>query len=250
MTSPADREFFDARWPELRELLETRGPGAVVARIAEFPARERSVLYRYARIGIALGDWEGKDLDAYVQVADAGIEWHVARARAGGDEARVMLDGANVMSFNLAADLADCWPGDDVERRRSHFERGRRAGEDCVAWREELDKPASSRQLGHWALGYHRLRLGDASGARTSFAAAVGYSAADADADAEGPSFAFVVNSGYEAIAAMAAGDEGARVAYGEAIAAFEAQLGDESTAEDARFGIDQLERVRGLVIT
>ena len=72
------------------------------------------------------------------------------------DQAREgLLQGASILSYNLSADLADCWPGDEKERTRAHFEAGLAAAKDCVRWREELQNPPGTLSMAWWAKGMH-----------------------------------------------------------------------------------------------
>jgi len=61
------------------------------------------------------------------------------------DQAREgLLQGASILSYNLSADLADCWPGDTLERTRAHFEAGRqRYQKACDRFKAQLDDEKS-----------------------------------------------------------------------------------------------------------
>ncbi len=255
MNKEQQRAFFDEQWPELKTVLESDGAGALVRRIDAFPAEQRMALFTCARNGLVMDEWRGRNLDDYVTVADAGIRWLSSVAAASKPNDRpLFLGAANVISFNLAADLADCWPGDDVERTRAHFERGRDAGEACVAWRRELGVSPNSQQLGWWALGYHQLRLEQFDEAYESFGNARRWAVKDAAQDAAethvgvAAPFSVNLNAGYQALAAWARGDEEAAEAFGEALDAFRSQLENPERADDAQFGLDQLGKVRDLV--
>ena len=255
MNKEQQRAFFDEQWPGLKPVLESDGATALVRRIESFPAEQRMALFTCARNGLVMDEWRGRNLDDYVTVADAGIRWLSSVAAASKPNDRpLFLGAANVISFNLAADLADCWPGDDVERTTAHFERGRDAGEACVAWRRELGVSPNSQQLGWWALGYHQLRLQQFDDARESFGNALRWAIEDAEehgavaeVGAEAP-FSLNLNAGYRALAACVRGDEEAAGAFGKALDAFRAQLEDPDKADDAQFGLDQLGKVRDLI--
>lgn len=246
-----DKTIYEQHWPELRNRLEAGGAAAAISYIDDQAAEVRDALYRRARVGVAMGDWDGKNLDAVVAVADAGIDAALTRQTSAADEpARTAaLEDANVISFNLAADLADCWPGDDVPRERHHFERGERAGEDCVRWRNELSKPASSRQLGWWALGIHQLHLGKNAidAMDNSWTEAVRAAEQGGEPTSIGPDtgFTVILSAGYSGLARMARGDSDGSEVYNAAIAAFREQLNDTERSADASFGLDQLEKVR-----
>ncbi len=246
-----DNAIYEEHWPQLKATLEADGADAAVAYVAAQEAAVRDALFRKARVGVAMGEWDGKNLDAVVALADAGIAAALQRAESAADptEVEAALQDANVISFNLAADLADCWPGDDLPRDRRHFERGERAGEDCVRWRHELAKPASSLQLGWWALGIHRLHLGRTAveAMDQSWAQAVRAAEEEDEPTAIAPDAGFTVllSAGYAGLARMAQRDDAGQEVYNAAIEAFREQLSDGERSADASFGIDQLEKVR-----
>ena len=239
-------DFFNRQWPELKTAVETGGPGAVISLInARSDELERRVLYMFSRQGLVMGD-------AAVAVADAGIAEFLRQAEAAGDEATrdKRTDGANVISYNLSADLADCWPGDDAVRERHHFERGLKAAQDCITWREQLGKPAGPLSMAWWARGMHELSLGRHQDAVASLSTSLAF-AKTAAADQQLPptvgadgDFSVILGSGYVGLARLCAGDESGRAQYDEAIAAFTVQLGIDGRKEDAQFGIDQLKTV------
>jgi hypothetical protein len=251
-----ERGFFDEHWPALRAALEEGGPGALVDAIM---AREsdgaRAALFRFVRQGLVLGEWNGKNLDDYLAVADAGISWLGQRAEEVPAEERTgYLNVLAELTFNVAADLADCWPGDDEPRQPHHFRRGAEIAEQSVGLRDELRKPAESKSLGWWALGYHQLRLGHTDNASDSMersleqARVAAREAGDRDEITSRAPFPVLVGAGYLALARIADGEPSGPDLYAEALAAFHAQLGDAERKDDAQFGIDQLERVRGLI--
>lgn len=162
------------------------------------------------------------ELDAKIAEARAAIDAHVREGA---------IDKANVASYNLAADLADCWPDDDVPRMRAHFEAGLRAAEDCVRWREELGKPPDRQSIAHWAVGMHRFSLGDVAGARAALERALDLAEADD---------MILLNRGYLALARWRLGEAQAEEDYREAVAGLEAL-----DADDAPYCIAQLEVVR-----
>ena len=62
--------------------------------------------------------------------------------------------------------------------------------------------------------------------------------------DDDATCFGAVLGRGYAAIAAVAASDPDGAAQYRDAVAVFRAQLADVDKNDDAKFGIDQLERV------
>ncbi len=246
------KAFYDEQWPQLAEALKTGGAEAMAAAIREREDElERRVLFMFARQGIMSAVKAPEGFDAIITFAEAGIAEFLAQAEAAENdvERNRRTDGANVLSFNLAADLADCWPGDEAPRQTKHFERGLQAAEDCLRWRQDLGKPPGPFSMAWWGKGMHELSLGrhDAAAASFDMALATGKEAAiengeSAEIDATG-SFSPLLNAGYLGIARRLndAPDDGL---YDQALAAFRTQLEDEKKKSDAQFGIDQLEAV------
>jgi hypothetical protein len=193
-------------------------------------------------------------LDGYVDVAKAGIAEGFKQSEAASDKetAGKRTDYANMLSYNLSADLADCWPGDDVPREKRHFEVGLKAAEDCVKWREELSKGPFPFSIAYWAKGIHQLSLGDNEGALDSFSKSFNYAVEHAKAEgvntdvSQEGDFGVILEAGYIGIVEMAGGIEGGKEHYEEAIAAYRAQIDNiPDKKDDAQFGIDQLEKVK-----
>ena len=135
---------MSATWTLVKPALEARGPegAAAVVRGTGGPAR----LGLWNEVLQAAGGeaWAGKSLDtrlelARLAMADALELEAAARPRDAG-QADQLLDQANIWSFNLAADLAECWPGDDEPREDRHREAGLAAALDCLQWRRQLRK--------------------------------------------------------------------------------------------------------------
>lgn len=257
-------------WEKLRELMEQSGWRKVVELIQGIanPEERRSV-YAFAQRAFGQRDWKGKNLNDQIYVVRAGIAdsaWQAAEAAESGDAelARACKDKANVMSYNLAADLAECWPGDAVPREREHFEAGLRAAHDCVLWRHELGKPPERRAMAYWAVGMHQLSLGHRIEALGAFQIALGLAAEALSGGADpakpgtpagpepfaaaevhvkpGGDFSAILYSGYTGIARRALGaPEGARQLE-RACSAFEKTIQDfPEMEEDARIGLEQL---------
>ena len=251
-----EREFFDERWPKLRRVLEQQGPAAVVdAIMAEDSDRARAALFRFSRRGLVLGEWHGKNLAAYLEVGDAAIAWLSHRAEESSDEERTeFLSVLAELTFNLAADIADCWPGDDEPRRAEQFQRAMEIAEQSVGLREELHRSDHSKHLGWWAFGYHQLRLGHTDTASDSMERSLEHArraareAGEPDGVSSRAPFAVLIGAGYLALARIADDEPSGPDLYAEALAALRAQLDDPDKQEDARFGIDQLERVRAMI--
>jgi hypothetical protein len=247
---------------KLRSALEEGGTAKVVAFIQGTADSElRRKLYTLARQVLPERSDAKRRFDDVIRIARAGIaeglrQAELARARSDADEARECLDFANRVSYNLAADLAECWPGDEARRERRHLEAGLRAAYDCIVWRQELGKPPDRRAMAHWAAGMHQLSLGNLVEALFGFEAALGLALQAAAASPTTPElkpeahvkpggdFGVILYYGYVGIARHLIGDASGSRQFEQACAAFEGTTRaskDEETLEDAAFGLDQL---------
>jgi hypothetical protein len=243
---------------EVAQLLP-QGSEAVVAYIFSLPFEERVEASRSAQKTLFAAVKDVAGLDTYADAMRKIIDRSVSGLRTVGssEEDDKTLDAYNAMSYNLSADLADCWPDDPVAREQRHFELGLRAAEDCVRWRNELNKPPRSFSIAYWAKGMHLLSLGHYSGAVKSFNLGLGFAlraAQDAGKLAPlGPESTFdvLLSTGYLGLAELLDGQTAGQVRYDGAVHAFEQQVergtrdGDAELKEDAEFGIAQLETVR-----
>ncbi|UCE28134.1 MAG: hypothetical protein JSW52_05140 [Candidatus Coatesbacteria bacterium] len=255
---PEEKEFPEIHWDEMKTAMESGGTDAVVEFINGFEDEERRKLYSFAQRAFYGNEWEGKSFDGYVEIVNAGIAEGLRQSEAAADpdEAARLKDFANVLSYNLSADLAECWPGDETPREKRHFEAGLKAAEECVHWREELGKGPFPFSIAYWAKGMHELSLGDKENAladfKKSFDYAVEYEKAEGVSSEISPegNFVVILGAGYVGLAEWALGDEAGKTRYEDAIAAFEAQVNNyPEKKDDAQFGIDQLEWVKGKFI-
>ena len=247
---------------KLRSVFEEGGGAKVVAFIQGTADPElRRKLYTLARQVLPQRSDAKRRFDDVIRIARAGIaeglrQAELARARSHTDEARECIDFANRVSYNLAADLAECWPGDEARRERRHLETGLRAAYDCIVWRQELGKPPDRRAMAHWAAGMHQLSLGNLVEALFGFEAALGLAvqaAAASPATSEpkpeahvkpGGDFGVILYYGYAGIARHLIGDASGSRQFEKACAAFEGTTQTskgEEALEDAKFGLDQL---------
>lgn len=174
--------------------------------------------------------------------------------------ARGAVDDANKKTYNLAADLAECWPGDEQPREPRHLEAGVAAAERCLAWRRELGKGPGPFAIAHWAHGMHLLSLAHRAGAgrralldRAVAALADSVECARRDAEDRGARTALdadgdylvITNAGFLAVAREMASPGSGRAALDEARAAFRAQAERHADRrEDALFGLASLDMV------
>ncbi len=252
-TTTDGNDVAEREWEALREKMRSGGAAAVIDHIGTFEPADRLKLYNFAQTAFSgrraeLGGAAG--FDDYIAVVRAGIDQALEMAGLADDPdiAARRKDLANIFSFNLSADLAECWPEDTRPRERRHFEEGLRAAADCIGWREELGKDPSRKALAQWAKGMHLLSLGNFEEARATFATALRLSEefaaasgnpTDATPEAD---FSILLGHGYLGIAeSLAGGDEGSR-RYDRAIETFTTQAERfPDRREDAEFGIAQL---------
>lgn len=266
-------DLAEMDWGKLRELVERGGGRSVVKFVQSVPDPEdRQNIYTFAQRAFRKRDWNGKNFDDQIHVVQAGIADAIRQSEetAGkgvAELARVWKYKASLLSYTLAADLADCWPEDAAPRERRHLEAGLRAALDSIRWRHELGKPPGRRAKSYWAMGMHQLSLGNRrealDGFQTAFGLSVealseggtsGYDAAtrapglfeSAEVHVKsGGDFAVILHSGYMGLARRALGDpEGARQLE-RACSAFEKTIRDfPEMEEDSRVGLDRLRHV------
>ena len=246
------QDFFSTHWPTLRQKLENGGAEAAISWIDYSFSDEldRLVLFLFARQGMVVGEWHGKNLDTCVQFADAAIAECLSQsAKATDEETRNRrLDSANTASYNLAADLAWCW-NDGMDRDTRHHERGLKAAQECLKWRRQLGKGPWPMSMAFWAEGVHRLALSDFSGALVSMQKALDFVVQDASErnlpTAIGPDCdgKVLLSRGWLALARIASGDESAAGDFDQAVAnlASQEESSDEHVSGDANFYRQQL---------
>ena len=249
-TFEEQKAFFEEQWPTIRLAAEESGAKGVLDYLdgIEDPVQRR-VLALFVRQGLVMQPWEGRTLDVYAEVARGAIDRILAEAREAEDPERTRRahELANVISYNLAADLANCWPDDGLERTTVHFEAGRQAASDCVRWREELDKGAAALSMALWAQGMHELSLGELDASVQSFERSLEQARNGSEDDGD---FGVVLGLGYLGLARWVRGDDDGEEAYGDAVGTFRGQLEDEKRKGDARFGMDQLETVKSRYVS
>jgi len=254
-----DKEFPENHWEEMKGLMERGGPRAVIDFVDGFTDElERRKLYAFCNQAFSMRDWKNKNFDALVEVVEEGVAEGLRQTEsAADDETREMrTDYANMMAYNLSANLAECWPGDEEPRERRHFEKGLQLARRCVAWREELKKGPGPFSMAHWACGMHALSLGDPAAAREDFEKSLKFAVENARAEgshaecAPGGDFSVVLGHGYLGLARTAAGDAGGKEVFQKALDAFGATVkGFPEKKDDAQFGLDQLRWVERRVL-
>jgi len=248
---------------KLQSVLEEGGAPRVVAYIqSNRDAELRRTLYSLARRAFPEREGHGRKFDDLIFIARAGIteslrQAALARAKLDHELATECTDSANRLSYNLSADLADCWPGDENPRERRHLEAGFRAACDCIVWRQELGKPPDRRAMAYWAAGMHQLSLGNAVEALGWFETAAGLAAkavagessdgaSDVTADyvKPGGDFGVILYHGYAGLARHILGSSEGIHQYKRACLSFQGTINnfkDPEMIEDAKFGLEQL---------
>jgi hypothetical protein len=236
--SPADDPAGD-----LRKALATGKANAIVSviRRAPTPLRRRQ-LFAMAQQALSRRKDPDRDLDLLIAVVQAGVRDGMQQAGGETDEAEAARRKAFVdtISFDLAADLAECWPGDTAPRLKHHFEAGLEAARDCVRLRDDIGAPASARSPAAWMRGAHELSLGRARDAAVSFERALDFARRAAS-----PAPAVVLAGGdYQVV--LASGALGLATNTGlfkDACSAFDATAtgSDAQAAARAKFGAAQL---------
>jgi hypothetical protein len=238
--TPSPESHADA----LRGTMQRGGAPSMIEYILALPEGERLGVFSFAQQYFSPRGEATIDLDDYTAIARAGIAEALRRSAAAGDadQSARLKDTANIFSFNLLADLAECWPDDAIPRERRHFEEGLRAADDCIRWREELGKPGERKALGWWGRGMHLLSLARYDEARDAFETACRHVFGGEDFTVSAAStFDQLINRGYRALGRIAAGDAEGEEEFTTVCGAFEDQLAVEAKREDAQFGLDQL---------
>ncbi len=247
----AETGFPHEHAPRLEALFRESGASGVIAFIRGFAEpRARAQLYSLAQRRMGGSSWA--DLDEFTALVNAAIDESLAQARDAPDDEqrRKLVDSANVLSYNLSAALADCWPGDDRPRTREHLRAGLAAADRCLQWRRELGKGPGPFSMAWWARGIHLLALGEVSDAASAFDASLEHAkegaraaGASAEHDATGD-WSVLLGWGYCAIAheRLSGDGSGVEAALAALDAAVAARPGD---ADDLRFCAEQLREAR-----
>ena len=240
----------------LTQILADEGPYGVLEYIDGFEETTQIELFSIARQVMVFGRWSDRNLDEIVMVGEAGIEQVMAMANAATDqlEIQTLLDIANVMSFNLSADIAQCWPGDTLYRSEELLQRGLSAALQCVEWRRELNKDDYSLYIAYWAAGMHQMSLNRPQEAVYNLVKALNH-AQQYTIDSgltlglcPSAGFDLLLAHGYLGIAMEMCGMEDDQ--YSRAISAFHQGMEEyPEWSEDYSFGIEQLQWARGNLI-
>jgi hypothetical protein len=161
---------LELRWTALRQTLDNGGASACIAVIrSESESSRRNQLYRLAvrKLGGGVGA-TSSELDAMISIGDAGIRDLLGVVAHSADDAARWEDNANVLAYNLSANLCDCW-GDGDSRHKAHFEAGLRYADQALEMRRKLKKGPAPFSMAYWAKGKHLLSLGRPTEAAAAF---------------------------------------------------------------------------------
>jgi hypothetical protein len=247
-------DFPQNQWEKLLETMTTGGPDAVLDFIDGFDTFEQKLkLYFFAQQSFGGQDWEGKNFDGYLAVVQAGIKTILDYAGTMEDpeKANQLKDFANMLSFGMAADLAECWPGDTVPRESRHIEAGLAAAENCLAWRSELNKGPEPFHMAHWVKGMHHVSLKQFDEAVKHFEDAVQFGRKDAKDNGRPMTITvdgdltLIMYTGYLGLARFLK-DPGDSETYNTACKVLDEIVSDDSgTGTDAAFFRNQLDWVK-----
>jgi len=199
-----------------------------------------------------MGDWQNKNFNDYIAVVDSGISMLENEAnKAPAEDKEQWLARIHAMNYNLTADLADCWPGDEQARTNEHFARELKAAEHCIKLQEKLGMKAGILSMDYWVKGMHELSMGKVNDAVESWHVSFEYAKKDAEENnkssivSKDAPFSVILGLGYLGLARWIKGDEAGKAEYEQAVNTFKAQTDDASLKGDAEFGISQLEKVK-----
>ena len=247
-TFQEQKEFFEKNWQGLKQAVEQGGGKEAVSFIETFEGLEKRIMYSFARMGLVMGDWQNKNFDDYIIVVDHGINVLEKEADKAPDEDKVLwLKRLHALNYNLSADLADCWPGDDQPRTQEHFARALMAAEYCLKLQETIQGGDGILSMDYWAKGMHEFSLGRIKEAINSWAASFEHAKKDggtSEVTKDAP-FGVILGLGYLGLARWKNSEDEGKVQYKQAISTFEEQTADEKLKGDAEFGISQLEKIR-----
>ena len=249
-----EKALLEQKWPEIKARMEDGGPEAVFAYIdAHDDEQDQMDLCTMAARKFYGQDWAGKSIDRYAWFADKVIHRYLSKAEAAPDQeaADKFTQFANVNSYNLSANLAECWPGEEPGYESRHFQAGLAAARRCVALRTKLNKGDTALCHAHWIVGAHLLALRQFRAAEEAFTTAHRYAhGTDPVACTDESSLDVIMTAGFVAVARWAAGYGGAGRLYDQACQAFAAVAArDEAKKEDATFYLDQLKHVKRLYV-
>ncbi|MES3037744.1 MAG: hypothetical protein V4736_07550 [Bdellovibrionota bacterium] len=246
---------LESHWPLIKSLAEKGDQSQLLKHITDTPdSKERVELFRFAIRCLMYREWTNKNLSPIVDLGDAVIN-HALDLSKGPDGAH-FREQANIMCFNMSANVADCWDNGFI-RTTVHFEKGLRWADQALELRRELKKGPDPLSMAFWARGMHLMSLGRLPEAQGEFLKSLDYAqvtAAEMEAEKEvSPKAPFLVllGFGYLALVQIAQGLKEGSMVFEQVMDAFNgmAQLSAEGK-DDAAIGVAQLQYVRAKLIS
>lgn len=117
------------------------------------------------RIAVDKSGYENSSLDVMHDIYETCIKYALTIANGNAD----LVQYANVTSYNLSANLADCWFDDRRPRSTRHFKAGVAAAHRCLNLRRQLKKPPLAMAMAYFVLGVHEYSLGNFKIAETAW---------------------------------------------------------------------------------
>lgn len=233
----------ESLWPKFKELAEAKKINELEKLITALPDKEEQVtLLRFTVRGLMFRDWINKSLEPIIRLGDLAIETALQIGE---------TDEANVICYNMSANLAGCW-NDGFKRAREEFRKGLQYAERALEFRRQLKKGPLPFSLAYWAKGAHLFFLGEIAEAEENFSLSLD-SAVEAASTAGQPTtiqkespFHVLIAFGYLALVQTTAGKPEGTKMFDQVITAFEEMksLSEDSKA-DAEVGLDQLRHVQ-----
>jgi len=102
-----------------------------------------------------VGEDVSEPLDRMHEIYEACVSQALAIA----DGKEELVQYANATSYNLSANLADCWSDDPRTRSPRHFEAGIAAAKRCLELRRQLNRSPTIVAMAYFILGVHEYAL-------------------------------------------------------------------------------------------
>lgn len=234
-------------WLNIRSLAQARKYDEIQSLIENSETGKACIsLYRFAIRGLMFREWTGNNLTPIVLLGDAAVALALKLYQQDTND-KSLQDEANVICYNMAANLAGCW-NDGFARSPEHYRIGLEYANRAIAFRTELKKGASSFSMAYWAKAVHELFLNNFVQAEHDFAKSLQLAEESAVAGkvpigiSKSSDFSVLLGIGYLAIAQITLKNFSARQTFQQVLDAFEDMK--EASADsrgDAEVGLDQL---------
>lgn len=230
-------------WPQIKSLAEAGNYNEIETLLSHVKdSTELIALYRFSIRGLMFREWNNKNLKPIIQLGDRAVSIALENDK---------TDEANIISYNMSANLADCW-NDGFERKPEHFEKGLEYAEKALSLRQQLKKGPGLFSIAYWAKGIHLFSLGKLEEAENDFELSLKYAIEDAKSQSQpsdiskNASFSVLLGYGYLALAQIARGQKQAQKIFDQVMVSFEEMKAiSEDAKADAEIGLDQLNYVK-----